>query len=486
MKVAPVLSILEAPPKRQFVKLIIFGEHDLGRVDFATSFPNSIVVDASGSLCAREDKPDIVLVRTNKLDAIEKLIAGIVDGQVAPDTLVIDGFSFIAEAVETEFFHIKSFDNYHVKNERYGRFVAALRTLPCNLVIITRAKQETARPNTIFGGRLVTDMERVILGTSPEAHKTLLEYCDVSLEIIRGGSGRPMVAVKTSVLRDVEVDEVLVPDPENILARLTANIAKRDRNTSTPTAAQYGKYLRVKNDAIYAGIGEDRLTEIRRLVMAAPDTRTSPYPTGAEIDAITNRLFAFLAGEDPLTVLEPDEASDAQTPSEQLAEQVVAETHPTNAAPANEHQVLEENQQPAVATAKVTIGQSELDTSKVPVEETQSHLIAHQEPASATESNVVPMPTQNEEIAAPPSPKKPEWQHVKSLLETRNSLLEQLDRSDEIKHTSVVDFLREFELYTSTTAGGLLLTTTANAQDAARILSTQIDELTPLVLPVAS
>jgi hypothetical protein len=149
VKTSPVLPTLQSLPKRESLRILICGELGSGRSSFATSFPNAVPIDAMGTLFARDDRPDVPILRTSNPDEIETFIAAIKDGLLAPDTIVIDGLPAIVEHIEQASAHIKGYDSWLAVRDRLAALMKCLLSVKCNLVMTTRVKQEYARPGQV-------------------------------------------------------------------------------------------------------------------------------------------------------------------------------------------------------------------------------------------------------------------------------------------------------------------------------------------------
>ncbi len=500
MKTTTVTAVLEPLPTRTHLRLLICGDHDVARATFATSFPNPIIIDASGALRADDNTPDVPILRTSDPEQIEKLVENIKNGLVAPDTLVLDSFPFVSDAIDQAVEHIKGYDNYAAKCARMTRLMTALASLPCHIVITTRVKQEMAKPGQVYGGKLVTDMDRIILGTTPDAHKTLLEHVDLVFEIVRGTSGRSMAAVKISALPEFESDEVILPEAKNVLTRFPTMALRVPTPTGPPSAEQYGAYARLRKAAGAAGLTRDTLKAIRACAGVNAGGGIA-FLNAEQIVNINERLTLFLAGSDPLvTALAQDATSPvasiqtAPTINEKAgATTELASVETANAEPAAANEassdaaaagsqeaeaqtiVSEEQTSPQTQHAEETVA------AETPVEVSDTPA----EPATTIADNVVSITSKVDETPEVPSGQKAEWREVKSLLNSLNTLLERANRKPEC-HNTVLAYLKAHEIYAGTTPNGLLLCTAAHAAMASEKLRAHIAELTPLELPVAS
>ena len=402
MKTVPVT--LQPLPKREHLRVLICGELGSGRSSFSTTFPHAVVVDASGTLYARDDRPDVPILRTADPDDIEALIAQIKDGLMRPDTFVIDGACAVSEYIEKTVPHLKGYESWAAVRDRWTTLLRAIFSLNCNVVLTTRLKQEYARAGQVFGGRLVTDMERIVVGTMPELHKSLPEYFDIVFEMVRGASGRAMAAVKSSTLREFECDEVVVPDAPEILKRIPSlTTVDREDDSSPPAPEDLAAFLRLQEEVKAASISDALLSEIKTSCCQVKGRKTK-YLTAGETSRVAARYKHFLEHGEPPTpavvVEQPVEETPATAASTTSADSAVADAAVSVTSTIPEPAAPHDTESVAAAT---TVPNSTI-TANDPAKAGSEDLLIIETPAGDHESKPAPAPGTIDPASAPPAP----------------------------------------------------------------------------------
>jgi len=472
MKTSPVLASLDVLRPREFVRILICGDLGSGRSAFARSFEDAIIIDASRTLYEQPDRPDVPILRSADPSVITSLTTQINEGLVAPKTLVLHGLPFVTEFIEREEQHIKGYDGYIAVRDRLLALMETLQSVRANLVVTTRSKQEYARPGQVFGGKLITEMDRIILGSVADVHKALVDRFDIIFEMIRGTSSQPMAAVKNSTLRDLSADEVVIPDGKTLLERLT--VASPTIATA-PSPEAYSAYLRLRRDVETYGIELSTLGGIRD--RACAKERTSKYLSAAEIEDVSVRFIAFLCGHDPLE-LEP--ATPIEESALAVASDGAAHAMPVEAA---QGELALEVASAEIASVAVEVAAAaatpvdavvaEAATSEDVASVTATPPIAAESVDSQGEGNVVSITAKA--TASVPSPASPEWSAVKDALTQYNVLLEAAGRADEIIPT-VTGFIRANNFYDEI-ANDQVLAKAEHATAAADCLRARIAEM---------